>query len=71
MGLIWIIGIDIEALEEHIIRAVVDFAQLDEHADTDVQFAGFVFLLSRSANITAASLQFGTEFFLRKLMFKA
>ena len=39
-----------------IICAIVDFAQLDEHTDADVQLTGFIFLISRSANITAASL---------------
>ena len=56
----------IKPFEKIIVGAAVYFLQFDHHADTDIQFTGFIFLVSAASDITATALQFRAQFFLRK-----
>lgn len=58
--------IRVKTIKEIVIGTVIDFSKLNQYADADIQFAGFIFFVSGSANITGAALQFGTQFFLRE-----
>ena len=57
-------GIAVQSSEEFLIGTTVKFAQLNQDAGSDIQLAGFVFLIGRAAYIAAPSLQFRADFFL-------
>ena len=54
----------IQPLKEIIIGAGVDLLQGNQYADADVQLAGFVFFIRRSADVTASALELRAQLFL-------
>ena len=60
------ININIESGKELFVAAFIYLAQFNENTCPNVQFAGFVFCVGGSADITATPLQFCANLFLRK-----
>ena len=56
----------IQTFEEIIISAFVEFLKFNNDAGANIQFAGFVFGISGSADITATALQFCADSLLRQ-----
>lgn len=50
------IFIRIKTSEEIIIGTAIDFLKLNQHADTDIQFARLIFFVGGSANITVTMI---------------
>ena len=57
-----------ESLEKILIFATVYFLEFDEHADADIQLAGFVFGIATAGDIAAAELEYSAELFLRDIV---
>lgn len=60
------LGIIVQSIKELIIATFINLCQLDNYTGADIQFARFVFGIGGASYITAAALQFSTQFFLRQ-----